>query len=284
MEEIEVFVAPLKILWVEAPDKIKKKDKIDLLQNDILLVPCTVDYLLEVKDNELQKTVILINIDKILEMNKKGLLKDNFGGFTGFLKIIIQYFSKAAIFHTIRINPKLQSDIKKLGLIYLEMNLEDMNVFKSFIIKIIHNFFQINNTKTRSFLRIQFHPKTKVIVTVRSFSQDIPEQKFFLKDLSINGMGIICDEKQEITQINMKDIVQIKVNFPSNVINIKKSVVTRLTQDKKEFGVVYDLNDSDMIMEHDSYAITEVIHEFLEQILEQHGLTYDLNFIKIKLD
>lgn len=281
MSEVEVFIAPMKIFWVEAPPNVKKKEKIDFLQQDVLLIPCKAEYLIELKDKDLEKTVILIDFDNILTKMHDLEFIESFQSIKGFVKLIVDHFSKIAIFHTLHINQKIEKDIKKLGLIYLERNLEDMKLLKRLVTGITNKFFNVNNIKTRSFLRVQFYPASKIVVKIRNITKKNKDIKGTLKDLSINGIGIIFNTTDEINQFSSKDLLQLKIIISNSVINIRKSIVIRVDEKKNEIGIAYNSEDHEMVSEHDAFALTEIVHKYLEEILNIHGKDFDLNFVKI---
>ena len=61
----------------------------------------------------------------------------------------------------------------------------------------------------------------------------------------------------------------IKSTGPSSVIKISKAIVTRIKADQKEplLGLSFDINNKKMISKNDANDLTEIIYDWIKQIV-----------------
>ena len=131
-----------------------------------------------------------------------------------------------------------------------------------------HPFFAENNTVERSFLRLNLFPM-KYNIVLTNFTKKNLMVTGVLKDLSLNGMGLIVIEEDKLKQFNLKDIVEVKVSIKNKMLKVAKAIIARLDTVKLEVGMTYDINNNNMIDKEDAYYLTSMIYNWLKEIIKE---------------
>lgn len=267
----EILVSPKTIYWVEIPFLLNENDRIELLKKDILLLNYNglINDIIKLKEIDNKFTGYFFNLDGILSKN---YIKHNaiYSFADKIAQFINKYFKRKHLVYTKILDNKLGEIFKKYGIIFLEKNLNDKKVAISTVLKLIHPFFAENNVVERSFLRLNLYPM-KYNIVLTNFTKKNLMVTGILKDLSLNGMGIVVIEEDKIKQFNLKDIVEIKVSIKNKMLKVSKAIIARLDIAKFEVGITYNINNDDMIEKDNAYYLTNLIYNWLKEIIKEHG-------------
>jgi hypothetical protein len=267
----EIIVSPKTIFWVEIPFLLNENDRIDLLKRDILLLNYNglIKDIIKLKEIDNKFSGYFFNFDGILSKN---FIKHN--AVNPFAEKIAQfinkYFKRRSLVYTKLLDKKLVEIFKKYGIAFLEKNLSDKKIALTTVYKLIHPFFAENNKVQRSYLRLNLYPM-KYNIVLTNFSKKNLMVTGILRDLSMNGMGMIVIEEDKVKQFNLKDIVEVKVSIKNKTIKVAKAIIARLDISKSEVCITYDINNYNMIEKENSYYLTNMIYNWLKEIINEFG-------------
>jgi hypothetical protein len=285
-DEIEFFIAPLKVYWVGMPDDVGTTLKLELLKRDVLLVKCEDESLEDLHERiEDHPAIVLINLDDISQRLR---LQDRGTEEAAVMKIIKgvkENIHKRAILHTSYIGGSYVAYARELGIPILEKNLREARITTDLITKISRNVFQEFMPNVRTFLRIQFYPRSMIPVTLNLSDSLVEKVNGNLSDLSLNGMGIRFshdEESSELKPFTTGSFISIKLFIVGALVRIDRAVIRRRSADGREIGVYFDINDPNMITHHDANILTGFIDRMIDEVHRQMGSTTDLNFLRFR--
>jgi hypothetical protein len=274
----EVLLSPNTIYWVQAPTTIGEIEKIDLLKKDVFIVDCryNLNNISKLKEKKDESSAFFFNIDAII---KKSYLKIESA--TSVYRDLAQFISNVcrekSIVHTNIIDEKISSIFREQGLFYLEKNFYDRTTAVSTVSNLIKPLFVFNNRVPRPHLRIRLYPEIKYkveFVDKNVLTESKPIQGI-LKDLSLNGMGIVLNDKENIKKLKLKNIIQIKINAINSILKIPMAYITRIDIENGEFGINYDINNNQMVNEDSSNYILKMIYNWMKEIIDKYGKIID---------
>ena len=267
----EIVISPKTIYWIETPFVLSENDKIELLKKDILLLNYSglTHDIVKLKEIDNKFFGYFFNFDGILKRNN---IKHNsiYSHASKIAQFISKYFKRRCLVYTKILDKKLVEIFKNHGVAFIEKNLNDKKIAISIILKLIRPFFAENNRIERSFLRLNLFPM-KYSIVLTNFTRRNLMATGILKDLSLNGMGIMIIEEDKIKQFCLKDIVEVKISIKNKAIIITKAIIARLDITKFEIGITYDINNDDMIRKDYSSYLTGMIYGWIKELIKEHG-------------
>jgi hypothetical protein len=269
----EIAISPNTIYWVKMPVNISETNQIELLKNDVLVIDC--NYGLEdfknlvITDNT--NTAYFYNLDAIIQKDK--VKKENLYAYcTQVAQFIAGYLPQRSVIHTYIIDGKINEIFRSKGLIYIEKNLFSNSNAVMIVMNLIKPIFSEGNRIRRSSLRVGLYPDIKYKVEITNMEKNIVKHGV-LKDISLNGIGMILLDKNDLSFFALKDNIQIKIFTPSSVLKIFSSIITRIDQEKIEVGVNYNILDNHMVKDETAHYLTKLIFYWIKDIISQHGKT-----------
>jgi hypothetical protein len=282
----EVFVSPKTFYWIEMPAVIDDNDKIEFLKKDIMLVDirCDKHILAKLKDRNNEKTCFFYNLDGMFLRNQ---IKDkDVYQFAKYISETIKKIdNKKSAVHTNMIDKNLAIFFKKQGIPYFEKNMHDKKN-ASIVIDGLNNFiFEKNGKNNRAFLRLNISENESSKVEITNLTTPTPKPMHgYLKDISLNGVGIILKDKEDIKNIKLKDVLQVKIFILRTVVKIQMGFVTRIDINNADFGINYNIFDNRMILTDDVNFLTGLIYDWIKNIIKEHGdIKTDENKISLEL-
>jgi hypothetical protein len=268
----EVLTSPNTIFWLQMPQSIGETEKIELLKKDILLVDCYYDLeqINKIKEKKDNSSAYFFNIDALL---KKSQITGNeiYKYYSNLARFINSFSPEKSIVHTNIIDQKASELFRGEGLFYLEKNFYDRSIALSTINHLVKPLFVYNNRVPRPFIRLSIYPEIKYKIEIINNSSPKPIISGFLKDLSLNGLGIILNTDTDMKYINLKEQIQLKINVMKSVLKIPVCFITRKDPDRNEIGINYDITDKVMIKEDTSNYLTKIIYNWIKELIDKHG-------------
>ena len=269
----EIFIAPKLVYWVEMPKTLGQNLVLELLKRDILVLECPLP---EVEKKKNDQASFLYNLDGIIQKTRSS---DAANIATLVRESIQKQASHLAMVHTQMINSALKQKFGELKITYIERNLSDEFKAIDVLPRVVPVLFSKLFKNARSYLRMHLHPQHKIRAEI--FLQGKKISDMLLKDLSINGIGILSDTKASFERISVKDFISIKLYFARNIVIINNALVSRKDNENQVLGVSYDINDKRILSKEDSDVLIAIIHKWLKQLLAMLPED-DLNFQKIE--
>lgn len=261
------ITSPKVIYWVEMPTLLGEEESVEFLKRDILLkrISGKIDEFKQSINNSCTESAYFYNLDRIFHINS--IRKENIRDFTISLIDSIKKSSGAkSLVHTNVIDPKIGRFFMEEGIPYIEKNLEDKLTAFQTTINLIKPLFAYNNEIMRSYIRINLlQMKYKAELIRRdNYQIKIPA---IVKDISLNGIAFIVGDNNYLNYFSLKDQITIKIYIQHHIIKINTALVTRIDCEKYEFGVNFNINDTNMIGMTDADLLTKTIYKNLKEQL-----------------
>ncbi len=264
----EITVTPYTIYWMFIPPLIGEPDKIELLKRDILIIGCSysMDEYTKLNDKKDDTTAFFFNLDKILSGVKPG---GEYERAVGLAKFIAAFCPDKSIIHTSTIDEKLKHIFRSEGLIYIEKNFNDKDGAYNAIMSLVKPIFSSENQVRRTYVRIGLYPAStnRVEVTCNNGRTVV---NGYLKDVSINGLGIIFTEDPNWDVLSLKEQVQLRIFTQSSILKVPIALVTRKNKDNKEYGLSYNINDRNMIREESANYFMKIIYKWIKDVIDKY--------------
>lgn len=256
---------PKTIKWFEMPAFIGEDDQIEFLKRDVLVVNCdgAINKIFNTSKSDNQNSIFFFNFDKILLRNNLKI-KDCLAFAPNFIQAVQALEPTKSLVHTKIIDSRLGDIFKTEGISFIEQNLEDRTKAFNVTLKLIKPFFSQNNEVVRSFVRVNLYPM-KYKVELIDFSNKTILATGVLKDISLNGIGLVLSSKDAAKQFNLKDKLTIKLYLRGSYIKINLGFLTRLDREKLELGVTFNINEQSMVGMLDADKISKIIYKYIKQ-------------------
>jgi len=265
-----VLSEPKVINWVEMPSMIGEEENVEFLKKDILIRPIggKLEELFQSKKYTQKNTAYFYNLDRIFRVNS--VRNENVKDFLRDLIYSIKEISGAmSLVHTNMINPALSGMFREEGIPYIEKNLEDRANAYNTTVNLVKPLFSFNNQVIRSYLRVELlHMRYKVEL-YRTDNYKI-NSVGFLKDASLNGIGLVLGNVNDLNFFSLKDKITIKLFISHYLIKINYALVTRIDCENCSLGVNFNLNDTSMVNVLDADNYSKLLFKWLKDAREKH--------------
>ena len=88
-----------------------------------------------------------------------------------------------------------------------------------------------------------------------------------IKDVSLNGVGIILNKQHELNFFPLREKVALKFYLGSFYIKINLAIVTRIDEKNNMVGLNFNLTDKNMVNDLDADKFSHVIYKFVHEKL-----------------
>ncbi len=269
----EIYIFPKIIHFIEIPYIINDDDKLDLLRKDILLIEQKgeLNTLHNLAKNESGNSAYFYDLENIFLRNR--IKKEDYFSFAANMATFIKNFiPERSLVYTSTVNEKIAYLFRSEGIPYIEKNLSDKKMFFYTILNIVKPFFIDNQRLMRSALRFQFLPMKYKIEIINLSAKNKSIISGYLKDINLYGLCFVLNNSFEKNLFSLKDKLQLRLFLPRNLIKIGISFVTRISSDKNEIGVSYNISDSHMISVDDANKLTSIFYIWLKEIIVKLGM------------
>ena len=268
----EIIISPKQVHWFYMPASVGEEEMINFLKIDFLIISENkkIDEIEEILKNKNDKSVYIFNLDKLFFIN--GIQENKYIETVQKIAnyITINNVRKVTIVHTTIIDPKIESIFKKIEVVYIEKTYEGR------IVTIMEDFpTLINNLlsdgkQNRAFIRINLYPKIfyKAQI-VKCVDRDGKSTQGLLKDISMNGIALVFQTKEDIEQFNLKDEVKVQLHFYGALVKIDVAIITRKDGEKFELAMNYDLKNEKMISEKSASFLMTMIYKWLKDVIDK---------------
>lgn len=265
----EVKISPNTLYWIQMPVSIGETDKIELLKKDILLIDCNygIGDLAKLVEKQGKNVAFFYNLDRIFQKSK---IENEYSISQNLASFISKYSPDKSIVHTTIIDEKIKNIFRDEGLIYIEKNFNDKQGAVGTVMDLIKPLFSEKDMIRRSFLRINLFPDTKYKIEITS-QRLVDPIMGNLKDLSLNGMGLILLDKNDTNKFDLKETISIKIYTPSSILKIPMAFITRKDEHNSEIGVNYNIENRSMVKDETSSFLMKIIYKWIQDIINKYG-------------
>ncbi|MBN2531732.1 MAG: PilZ domain-containing protein [Spirochaetales bacterium] len=267
----EIITTPKIIYWIGLPPHLTQEDILDVLKNDLLIIPCDAHLTSfhNLKKTAHKRTVFFFNIDYIIKENS--IKRKHIKPFAGHLSEFLAALAPAKSFIYGMKNRDLLQSIFNLKNISLHT---DSFSEKHVLVDSIHN------TSDTLFMK---HPEKEITIreAYRLFLLPlkykikirIGEQEqllnSYINDLSLNGINFILTNPDTTGKIQLNTELTLHLYLYKTIIRINSSFVSRINPDRVEIGVRYDINDRKTISEDHGNILSTLMYEWFKQAVRQ---------------
>ncbi len=267
----EMIASPKTIYWLQAPACIGDVDKVELLKRDVLVLDHTseLNSIPAIRDKKSEYSVFFYNLDSIFIRNHIKQ-SDYISICNNIAQFVTTFVPEKTIIHTSIIDTNIARVFNNKKILFIEKNFHDRKTAINAALKLTTYLFEKNNTPHRSFIRLNLlHKRYKVEI----ISSTCPDKVIhgFVKDLSLNGLGVVLVDSEQISCITLKNIIQLKIFMNQQILKINTAIVMRKFEEKNEIGVCYNINDHKMIREDYASKLTSVIYQWIKEFIRHNG-------------
>ncbi len=268
----EIIISPKEIHWFCMPASIGEEEKINFLKIDFFLIneARKIEEINNLLKHRGEQSVFIFNLDKLFIMNN--IQEHDYLEAAQKLAnmIIANNASRVSIVHTIMIDPKLESIFKKREIAYLEKSYEGRraSIMEDFP-GLINNMFTKDGKPIRAFLRINLYPKTIYKAEIKFANQETRPIQCLLKDISMNGLALMFQSKDDLSLFNLRNEVKVQVFIPGIIIKINLAIITRKDEEKFELAINYNIKDEKMITEESASYMMKMIYKWLKDVVDK---------------
>jgi|GEM_PF-5930738 len=266
----EILISPKIVTWIMPYNTIDDNIIMDFLKKDIYIKKVSVENqnIINFIKGDNSSTLFIINLDEYKNPDSY-TLKEYHNECRQFCKQLKKIKNKKIIIHS-RINDNITKSIyKKNKILYFSASgiLNDKSDFFSVLYKYIISSFKLKKRPLRSSIRIYYFPSRLNKVEIIKISNNTIKSNAYLKDISINGVGLISTETEKLKLFNIGDHLQLTIYLQKNIINILNTTVARINNKENLIGVEYSINDFNMITKNDADNIIKIIYSWLSEYL-----------------
>lgn len=259
-----VLAHPKVIYWVDMPDILQPKDRVELLQHDVII-----KTLISERISELQKedgAAYIINLDKYISKNRIGKVPSELALAQRVLHILRTLNPGRSLVHTTIIDPELSKLFKSAGILIIEKNIDSKRGLVPMIGKFVSYLFRDDGRLKRDFVRLQFPENIKHSVTIMNLRTNVPGIKGELRDISLNGLGIKLGSPQQIGFFQLKDPVRLEFVIEKTQYKIKMAFTARVHSPSSEVGFIFNIRNPNMITDEMASNYSGLIYDYLRSI------------------
>jgi len=257
------------------PVSIGEADKIELLKKDILLIDCNygIEDIPKLIEKQGKNIAFFYNLDRIFQKNKA---ENEYALSQKLANFISKFSPDKSIVHTTLLDEKIKNIFRQEGLIFLEKNFNDKQGAVNIVMDLMKPLFSEENIVKRSFLRINLYPETKYKIEITGASLTEPILGH-LKDLSLNGLGMILFDRDDIKKVSIKDSISIRIFTPISILKVPMAFITRKDEDKSEIGVNYNIENKSMVKDETASFLIKIIYKWIHDIITKYGKLEESN-------
>ena len=124
--------------------------------------------------------------------------------------------------------------------------------------------------KPREFVRLKFFPQIKVVAGIEVLNRGYrPKMTAFLKDISLNGMGLVLRDPGMLKYFQLGDFLRITMFSHDLKLKLTSSFLTRVDKESLELGVRFNIDDELFIRRNDAQQLMRLIYSSLKAITHQ---------------
>lgn len=261
----QIIAHPKTIYWIDMPDVLLPKDRIELLKHDVL-IKSVISEKLNTLTREPNAGYIL-NLDKYIAKNRVGKVLSEMTLAQRLLGIIQTNLNpERTIVHTTFINPSLQQLFRNAGILLIEKNIDSKKNIVPIIGKFVEYLFRKDGRLKRDFLRLELPKDWNTPIKITNLRTSLPNIRGNVKDLSLNGLGIILENQENMGLFNLKDPVRLDFYIQERKFIITLAFISRIHSPTRELGVIFNIRNPNMISEEYSTAYTGMIYDFIKDL------------------
>ncbi len=266
----EIQIAPKIIYFVELPATFGEEEKLDLLKRDILVIDADgdINYFPRLLIHHSSNTAYFYNFENILLKNR--VKKEEFYSFAANMVTFIKSLQpEKSVVHTSFIDDSISFLFRSEGIPYIENSLTDKKTIFNTILNCVTPLFIENQKMQRSLLRLNLLQHKFRAEIINLTDKVYTPVMGFLKDLSLNGIGLALNNRHEIKLFKLKDKLQLRLFLNRAIIKINICITTRMMENTGELGVSFSITDGHMIRDDYANRLTAIIYSWMKNMLEE---------------
>jgi len=260
-----VKIMPRTIYWYQMPINFKDKDRIELLQKDIWIVPSDLETTSSTQEDK--DAIFLLNLDDLFKSAKQGDLN--------LYKLGNQYIEKLQnkepikiVAHTTHLDNQLKNIFQEKSIVYLEKNLHNQKLAIQSISTIVNLLYEKTGRSNRAYLRMELAADSGVqveISTKKDFIQSVLLAE--VRDISMNGMLLSFSNQSDIEKLEIKGFIGMQLQIGKELVKFKSALIVRIDPEKLEAGIFFDPTNEKMLSEDQSSHYSTLLYHWISEMM-----------------
>ncbi|MES0489919.1 MAG: hypothetical protein ABUK01_08015 [Leptospirales bacterium] len=260
-----VKIMPRMIYWFQMPENFKDKDKIELLQKDIWILPSTIDEMSPIQKEK--DSIFLLNLDNVHRHAKRDE-SDLYKMSQEYIEKLQQKEPIKIVTHTTHLDNRLKTIFKDKGIVYLEKNLYNQKLAIQSIATIVNLLYENTGRANRAYLRMELASDSGVQVEITAKQDFLPVVLVAeVRDISMNGMLLSFSDENDIDKLAVKGFISIQLQIGKELVKFKSALIVRLDKEKKEAGIFFDLTNAKMVTEEQASHYSTLLYHWISEIM-----------------
>ncbi|MCB1148333.1 MAG: PilZ domain-containing protein, partial [Leptospiraceae bacterium] len=177
-----------------------------------------------------------------------------------------KYANSRAVVHTTIIDDSLKDVFQKAGIPLMQKNLDYRSHALSALMPMVQILFRSDKRLKRQYLRFEFTPQDVFLCTIVNKRNENKEVKGFIRDLSLNGIGVTLEDSEQCLSFNLKDPVSVTMSFFNTSVELKLGFMTRLYAIHNELGVSFNVRNAVMIEKDSVDTLQKLINDWVREV------------------
>lgn len=257
---------PRIVYWYGLPDFFEEQERFDLLKNDLFIrgFLCPMEEFKKLIGADIRSRYFLIvNIDAIYYKFHADTESPG-----EFIQKMIAVVAGAGFKNAVLYTGHDRTGYSSGGLREKKIELQATEGFLKKRTIVEHSLNVIRRATreaqtTRTYVRTPVYPQRQLRVSVTLTIHEGIVVDGFLKDISLNGMGILLSNRHAGLVCSLDDEVAVELVLPHEIINLKKAIIRRVDPREPLIGVTFDVGDPEVITAKHAKILVATVLEWL---------------------
>jgi hypothetical protein len=274
----EVLFTPKFLYWFGNSELLNDDVKIEFLKNDFFIknYVSNIDELANLVKSNNEFNFYIFDLDKLIIRNNRDFRFD-ITLVVKLIKLLKEHELIKYLIFTKITDDEITGLFRANGIkLTNDKNFIDKANFADKALSVIKPHFLNQIRLFRAYIRLTLYPQRMHRIEINTINGTLITEGY-LKDISLNGIGIILFDEKSFSQFNINDKVEIKIFMPRKIIHVKESSIARLESKELLLGLNFDLNDNKVIRKSHSTYLTSIIYDWIKVVLNNSDASKNLN-------
>jgi len=263
--EVDFRISPKKMYWIDMPsDILSVKERIELLLADVQIRRLPSELLHQALPEDAVDSAFLYNFDQIVAKNRMQKNQSAKVLAAKYADYIRAHHPGRALVHTTMLDTEIARTFRMADIPYLEKNIDVKSEVVATMHQIIKILFRNDPKLRRKYLRLELMEDKKYPIRLYSHRfKEIKNVQGFVKDISLNGVGLSLEVRDDYKHFHLKDPVGFTLEIERFMFALHFGFVTRVFLERNELGISFNVFNRKMITEENAAKINQQLQVWL---------------------
>ncbi|GEM_PF-3376575 len=263
--ELDLRISPKRVYWVDMPlDILSVKDRTELLLADVQIRRLPSESLIEALPEDAAEAAFLYNFDQIVAKNRTQKNHSAKVLAPKYADYIRAHHPDRALVHTTMLDTEIARTFRMADIPYLEKNIDVKSELVVTMLQIVKILFRNDPKLRRKYLRLELVEDKKYPVRLHSHRfKEIKNVQGFVKDISLNGVGLSLELGEDYKHFHLKDPVGFTLEIERFTFAVYFGFVTRVFSERNELGISFNVFNRKMVTEANAVKINQQLQVWL---------------------